>query len=1233
MLKRIKTLTPGWIRTGVATLGLFALLTGATKAAEPAATEPVKARPSVLLLADGPSRIDFSVLKAFVRRGFEMDYADGRTWARELQNKTLPNLLNKYNVVVMIQACESQGNVNQAALLQTLADYASAGGGLLLMPNTITWDIPAIYDDFAKESLKIFGARFAPSTWILEQDPANQVQAGVAPVSHFAWTDNVVSHPVTAGVKGVWYLLDTYRNGRCTTLPVELEDPAWTVVLKAGKTAKTMTHAEYFVLKNMSPTNIGAAGLVAAKKWDSEPPLMAVRTLGKGRAAYLPMDDLTIWCAGYRYVHGADLAETGPGLQLGGTAKSRTSDLEKLLDNTFRWLAEPALAAGGKPGGYVQDPAKLDEVKPAPQPPLDWAQLEYGKDINLEEVKKIASYHGMTDQWEFWYRTLQLKAKPYKGLLGARSTLSDGKAAPEEMIKAARDAGLDFLVFLERFDLLTPEKWEILKAACAKATDENFCVLPGFTIESNRNHSLFLFGAKLAWPGKNFLTTDGKQVNFAAEEKHSGLTEWIDMMVSKIQNSGNQMGYYWFTGPAPAGQVRPPMYDLRLYSAVGLYYYDGSKLVEGPQQNWEAFKDVNDTHLCIQPYAIDLVYDPAQLQTAVREHALTRVIAEGGKDIPAVLAYGYRGRESCVSTAPAAGPVVHVWTCQNRDYSTLPLRRWVTPNYRWRVDCAVSAEAGLDTVELWDGVDLFRRIKLNGAKQFTHNFDLGHDQQRQLMLKVTDRQGNVSISGNVQNGDHTSQDYFCSDRINGSLFHGPYGAPGLSYGLQKGRLFECKGYDGWEGREVIPATHCYSRPWQPGFSETKTQGFGGAHCFNLLSAQDGRSQSTTSDYAYPVGEKIIHAWYTYGPLLEREFTGTTGWVYEQSGDLKLYETFVTFKTDGKIESWPGPFVSDRTMGGLPGNRAQFACAAGPREPIYVFNLPEQTEELWRLADSDFRIRKGGFFAFCGTAAGSGAMNAYVMDDYPRRLVKSEKNRDSYISLEVLPAGTEYKKGERKTARILCVTTPVSDAIGPWWYQRTADWLGLDGSPDIKLTLKAGKRLPVTDGFCDLDIGPAGYADMTFAPDSKAPLKTLGVRLKGGNSRWTVMQYRPVLPFIKSLPSFFLRYVVEVKREVEDGLKPSCSYHDTGYVAVDLPQRSDDPLQLLAGHPVIASDRRVFITVTALSWKPYTYRVEANNPTDETLSVTFKPGLPLPDFPFKEQKMTLAPGEIKDLTTK
>ncbi|MFZ4396906.1 MAG: hypothetical protein ACOYOU_14930, partial [Kiritimatiellia bacterium] len=148
MLKRIKTITAGWIRTGVAALGLFALLTGAAKAAEPTAG-PARARPSVLLLEEGPSRMDFGVLKAFVRRGFEIDYAESRSWARELHNKTLPALLNKYNVVVMIQACESQGNVNQAALLQALYDYAAGGGGLLLMPNTISWDIPAIYDDFA----------------------------------------------------------------------------------------------------------------------------------------------------------------------------------------------------------------------------------------------------------------------------------------------------------------------------------------------------------------------------------------------------------------------------------------------------------------------------------------------------------------------------------------------------------------------------------------------------------------------------------------------------------------------------------------------------------------------------------------------------------------------------------------------------------------------------------------------------------------------------------------------------------------------------------------------------------------------------------------------------------------------------------------------------------------------------------------------------------------------------
>ena len=52
---------------------------------------------------------------------------------------------------------------------------------------------------------------------------------------------------------------------------------------------------------------------------------------------------------------------------------------------------------------------------------------------------------------------------------------------------------------------------------------------------------------------------------------------------------------------------------------------------------------------------------------------LTRVIADDVKDVANVLAYNYRAGESFVSVSAKAGPEIRQWTCENRDYTSVPL--------------------------------------------------------------------------------------------------------------------------------------------------------------------------------------------------------------------------------------------------------------------------------------------------------------------------------------------------------------------------------------------------------------------------------------------------------------------------------------------------------------------------------------------------------------------------------
>ncbi|MBN1268217.1 MAG: hypothetical protein JXB04_01400 [Kiritimatiellae bacterium] len=69
--------------------------------------------------------------------------------------------------------------------------------------------------------------------------------------------------------------------------------------------------------------------------------------------------------------------------------------------------------------------------------------------------------------------------KTFKGLIGARSTFSGGAFGVDELCAAAREAGCDFLVFVEDIESMTDEKLDELKAACAKCSDDSFRAMPG----------------------------------------------------------------------------------------------------------------------------------------------------------------------------------------------------------------------------------------------------------------------------------------------------------------------------------------------------------------------------------------------------------------------------------------------------------------------------------------------------------------------------------------------------------------------------------------------------------------------------------------------------------------------------------------------------------------------------------------------------------------------------------
>ena len=140
------------------------------------------------------------------------------------------------------------------------------------------------------------------------------------------------------------------------------------------------------------------------------------------------------------------------------TARRATSVV--LLQNSFRWLAAPSLQSEAL-GGYV---TPADRLTPT-EPPARGDHELSGDAPRVRTIPPCSSRRPTP--------TL------FKGLIGAQTSLSGGSGTVAEYAAAAKQAGLDFLVFLEDFARLDAAELEQLKADCRQYSDDRADALPG----------------------------------------------------------------------------------------------------------------------------------------------------------------------------------------------------------------------------------------------------------------------------------------------------------------------------------------------------------------------------------------------------------------------------------------------------------------------------------------------------------------------------------------------------------------------------------------------------------------------------------------------------------------------------------------------------------------------------------------------------------------------------------
>ena len=329
----------------------------------------------------------------------------------------------------------------------------------------------------------------------------------------FTYTDGVLP-PLNEGVSGLPYQSYMSLESLCGVLPFLPEAP-WQVTLTAGPNSRSEVY-----LCGLEDIDAKAR----ADGFKSEVPLAGVREFGAGRVGYVGMKPMPVFSKPLKTAEDRDNYEAYMTRDFLG----KPNGLMRFYQNTFTWLG-----------------AKADALVSA--------------ELRLPSVKAV----GETTAW-----------KLHRGLVGPRTTYSSGASSPEEYVRKARAAGLDFVVFLEDFAALKADGFRRLKQDCRRLSSTDFLAVPGITYQNSDGNHEYAFGESLKLPSRRLLTADGKRLAVypRGPDKEGVCNEqtWLYQLLG----FENVSGWYLF------GENPYPHFDTRDVNAMGVVTQEGGKTVE-----------------------------------------------------------------------------------------------------------------------------------------------------------------------------------------------------------------------------------------------------------------------------------------------------------------------------------------------------------------------------------------------------------------------------------------------------------------------------------------------------------------------------------------------------------------------------------------------------------------------------------------------------------------------------
>jgi hypothetical protein len=239
----------------------------------------------------GLDSIDPKAIDAYRGMGFDLQF--------NYYQKIDPKILNNYPVVIgMIPQLHAGTRAIDDKLGKAFSRYIQRGGGFLLIPGPSYYGVT----DFVKQLnpwLKPYGATLLSE---IPYDPENQKNLTRVLDYRYLKTTNIADHQVTDGIDELWFPLD-FSDSYVRTHTMTLT-PDWKVLVKGEKTCQTY------------PFETISKGVKRAGSYQADPPLLAVRDIGKGKLAILSSASRYFVYDAFHWAHGSGFVLKNNGLQL-----------------------------------------------------------------------------------------------------------------------------------------------------------------------------------------------------------------------------------------------------------------------------------------------------------------------------------------------------------------------------------------------------------------------------------------------------------------------------------------------------------------------------------------------------------------------------------------------------------------------------------------------------------------------------------------------------------------------------------------------------------------------------------------------------------------------------------------------------------------------------------------------------------------------------------------------------